>query len=214
MAVDSLDPKRTCLLFFDTSNLFVNGPTLDPANRTPQVVTAVANWRRLLAAGRELGMMVAYAHTAYRPDGANYYRRMTDKDLGGNPVPEVGARLPISRSIMGTREVQVVDEITPAAEDYMFWKPRWNPFHQTSFELSLRLRGIDTLVINGGSTEIGIAATAYAAHSLDFDCVFVADGCTSGHQDCHDLLMGSVFPRIGRVRTADQVLAMLRAGQS
>ncbi|MBM2812979.1 MAG: hypothetical protein HW416_3738, partial [Chloroflexi bacterium] len=28
MAVDSLDPRRTCLLFFDTSAFFVNGPTL------------------------------------------------------------------------------------------------------------------------------------------------------------------------------------------
>jgi nicotinamidase-related amidase len=80
--------------------------------------------------------------------------------------------------------------------------------------VSLRLRGIDTIVVNGGSTEIGIAATAYAAQALDFDLVVVSDGCTSGHADCQALFMTNVFPRMGRVRTTDQVLAMLQAGKS
>jgi nicotinamidase-related amidase len=214
MADDSLVPRQTCLLFFDTSNLFVNGPTLDPKDRTAQAASAVANWRRQLDLARELDVMVAYAHTAYRPDGANYYSRLNDADIGGRPFPEPPGRVPMSRSVFGTREVAVVDEIAPRPEDYMFWKPRWNPFHQTQFEVSLRLRGIDTIVVNGGSTEIGIAATAYAAQALDFDLVVVSDGCTSGHADCQALFMTNVFPRMGRVRTTDQVLAMLQAGKS
>ena len=48
-------------------------------------------------------------------------------------------------------------------------KTRWNPFYETAFESSLRLRGVDTIIVNGGSTEIGITATVYAAQSLDFD---------------------------------------------
>ena len=51
---DRLDPKTTCLLFFDTSNMFVNGPSLDPQARTPAATAAVANWRRQLAKAREL----------------------------------------------------------------------------------------------------------------------------------------------------------------
>ncbi|MEK7819625.1 MAG: isochorismatase family protein, partial [Pseudomonadota bacterium] len=43
-------------------------------------------------------------------------------------------------------------------------------------ELSLRTRGVDTIILTGGSTEIGVAATAYGAHALDFDIVFVSLG--------------------------------------
>jgi hypothetical protein len=41
--------------------------------------------------------------------------------------------------------------------------------------------------------------------------VIVSDGCLSRFADGHEIFMNQVFPRIGRVRTTDQVLAMLRA---
>jgi ureidoacrylate peracid hydrolase len=212
MTADTLDPRHSCLLFFDTSLLYVNGPTLDPKDRTPQAVTAVANWQRQLALARQLGMMVAYAHTAYRPDGADYFSRLNDLDIGGRPFAEKVGRVTMSHAIIDTPAVAIPDEIAPRDEDFIFWKPRWNPFHQTKLEVCLRLRGVDTIVVNGGSTEIGIAATAYAAQALDFDLVVVSDGCTSGNEECQNLFMANVFRRMGRVRTTDEVLAMLREG--
>jgi nicotinamidase-related amidase len=119
----------------------------------------------------------------------------------------------MSRAVLGTPVVDVIDELTPAFDDYVFWKERFDPFQGTTLELSLRMRQVDTIIANGGVTQTGIAATAYGAHRLDFDVVFVSDGCTSGDADCQEILMGEVFPLIGRVRTTDQVLAMLRAGQ-
>ncbi len=213
MAGDSLDPRRTCLLFFDTSTFFVNGPTLKPEGRSPAASAAVQNWQRQLATARDLGMMVAHAQTENRPDGADYYRRWTDTDLRGNPFSQPGTRLSIGRHIMGTPDVAVIDELALREDDYVFAKPRWDPFFQTTFELALRLRGIDMIVVNGGSTEVGITATVYGAQARDFDLVVVSDGCTSRHPDCHDLLMKHIFPRIGRVRTTDQVISMLKAAQ-
>jgi nicotinamidase-related amidase len=78
----------------------------------------------------------------------------------------------------------------------------------------LRLGGVDTLVANGGATQWGIAATAYGAHRLDVDLVVVSDGCYSGNSNQHDILMKYMFPGMGRVRTTDQVLAMLKAGKA
>jgi ureidoacrylate peracid hydrolase len=213
MTVDFLDPQRTCLLFFDTSTLYANGPTLDPKDRTPQAATAVANWQRQMNLARELGMMIAYAHTAYRPDGADYFSRLNDLDIGGRPFADPVGRVPMSRAVIGTEAVAVVDEIAPRPEDYMFWKPRWNPFHQTTFEVCLRRRGVDTIIANGGATEIGIAATAYAAQALDFDLVVVSDGCVSGNAAAQELFMSNVFRRMGRVRTTDEILRLLRAGR-
>ena len=75
---DRLDPQRTCLLLFDTSKLFVNGPSLKPEDRLPDVVAAVKNWEQQLVLARQLRMMVAYARFAQRIDGADYFPRLVD----------------------------------------------------------------------------------------------------------------------------------------
>jgi nicotinamidase-related amidase len=206
---DRIDPQHSCLLFFDTSNLFVNGPKLDPRDRPPGEASAIASWQRQLARARELRMMVAYALTGHRPDQAATFPRLTDMNTGGTRYPEGSKRQGPSRSIVGSPEMGVIDEIAPSDADYLIWKPRWDPFQYTALELSLRVRGIDTIILNGGSVEVGVAATAYAAQARDFDLVVVSDGCTSRDPDCYAALMGRIFPRIGRVRTTDQVLEML-----
>ena len=207
-----LDPNRTCLLFFDTSNLFVNGPTLDPHNRTPDVSRAVANWQRQLGRARELRMMVVYALTGHRPDQLSAFPRLTDMDTGGTAYPDGSRWQGPSRAVVNTPEMAVVAEIAPSPEDYVIWKLRWDPYHQTPLETSLRMRRIETIVLNGGSTEVGVAATVYATQARDFDLVVVSDGCTSRHPECQETLMTRIFPRIGRVRSTDQVLGMLGGG--
>ena len=204
-----LDPQHTCLLFFDTKASSVNGPSLKPEGRSPDTAAAVKNWQRQLETARRLRMMVAYALTAQRADGSNYYPRLVDQFQPARPGD---VRRPMSRAVLGTPEVEVIEELTPAFDDYVFYKERFDPFHQTALELSLRMRQIDTLIVNGGVIQVGIAATAYAAHRLDFDAVFVSDGCTTGDPEIRDLFMGGILPLIGRVRTTDQVLAMLKAG--
>jgi ureidoacrylate peracid hydrolase len=204
-----LDPTRTCLLFFDTSNLYVNGPSLQRADRSPDANAAVRNWQRQLARARELGMPVAYGLTGHRADQMTAFRRLTDMDTGGSLYPDGPRRQGPSRAVAGAPEMAVVDEIAPGPTDYVIWKPRWNPFHQTALDLSLRVRGVNTIILNGGSIEVGVAATVYAIQALDYDLVIVSDGCISRHADCAEILMNRVFPRIGIIRTTDEVLAML-----
>ncbi|MGH3986792.1 MAG: hypothetical protein ACRDTZ_05680, partial [Pseudonocardiaceae bacterium] len=54
----------------------------------------------------------------------------------------------------------------------------------------------------------GVASTAYAARDLDYQVVVVSDGLT-GRQPQRDFFVQQVLPRVGRVRTADQVLAAM-----
>ena len=85
----------------------------------------------------------------------------------------------------------------------------WSAFHQTYLDLALRSRNIDTLVISGGSTDVGVASTAYAARDLDYNLVIVSDACTSPEEDNHRQFVQRIFPRMARVRTAEQVVRML-----
>ena len=103
----------------------------------------------------------------------------------------------------------MIDELAPAAEDYLIPKYRWNAFFQTYLDLALRTRKVGTLILCGGSTEIGIASTAYAARDMDYNLVIVSEACTSKVRTTHDHLMQHVFPRLTWVRTADEVAALL-----
>ena len=73
----------------------------------------------------------------------------------------------------------------------------------------MRTRKIDTLILSGGSTEVGIASTAYAGRDMDYNLVIVSDACTSRVRETHDRLMHDVFPRMAWVRTAAEVVDLL-----
>lgn len=205
---DRLDPRRTCMVFFDTASRVKNGVF---ASDDPKEAALIRNWRAELALARELKMMIAWPQTAQLPDGAGYFPRRQDRELNGKPLP-LGVRRPMSMNVLGAPHIRVIEDIAKGPRDYIFWKEHWDPFEGTNFESVLRLSGVDTIIANGGATRWGIAATAYGAHRLDFDLVVVSDGCYSGGLE-HDVLMKHMFPGMGRVRTADQVLAMLRAGK-
>jgi nicotinamidase-related amidase len=201
-----LDPRRTSLLIFDMLNVHVRGGGPDILDLYRPVV---ANVQRLLAAARIAGLMVAFATANHRSDGGTSALPVTDTD--NRLQPWTDANRPSRKPVVagGTWEAQVIDELAPSPEDYVIPKYRWSAFHQTYLDLALRNRGVDTILLCGGATDIGIASTAFTARDLDYNLVVVSDGCTSSEMDSHDQLMRRVFPRMSRVRTTDQVLQML-----
>jgi nicotinamidase-related amidase len=82
-------------------------------------------------------------------------------------------------------------------------------------DLALRARNIDTLIVSGGSTDVGVLATLLSARDHDYHTIVARDACGTSHdQRAHDTLMDMIFPRMSRVRTTDQVIEMLRQGKS
>jgi nicotinamidase-related amidase len=192
MQSERIDPGRSCLLLFD---LVAGHVDRDAARYAP----VIANATRLLAATRAAGAMVAYAHPNHRADRATSARTIRDSD----------ERPPLITG--GTPEARVVPDLAPAAEDYFIPKQRWSAFHGTYLDLALRTRGVNTIILCGGSTEVGVAATAYAARDLDYNLVIASDACTSPQQDNHEQFMRRVFPRLSRVRTTAQIVVMLES---
>ena len=205
-AIDGrLDPARTCLLLFDLLEGHVNKDEATRARFGPVIANAAA----LLAAARSAGAMVAYAHADHRADRATSARTIRDTDNRLRPIRADG---PESREPLitgGTREAQVVRELAPEGVDYLVPKHRWSAFHGTYLDLALRTRGANTIILCGGSTDVGVASTAFAARDLGYNLVIASDACTSPEQDNHVQFMRRIFPRMGRVRTTAQVIAML-----
>jgi nicotinamidase-related amidase len=79
----------------------------------------------------------------------------------------------------------------------------------TDTELQLRRRGIDTIILCGISTNIGVESTARNAWELGFNLILVEDACSAATAEQHQGSMTHIFPRIARVRSTEEVLAAL-----
>jgi ureidoacrylate peracid hydrolase len=204
---ERLDPARTCLLLFDLLEGHVNKDEATRARFQPVIVNTAA----LLAAARATGAMVAYAHADHRADHATSARILRDTDNRLRPIraDDLDSHKPVITG--GTHEARIVSALAPEPAEYMIPKHRWSAFHGTYLDLALRTRDVSTIVLCGGSTDVGIASTAYAARDLDYNVVVAADACTSPEEDNHRQFVRRVFPRMARVRTTAQVLAMLAA---
>ena len=211
MAIDTLVPARTAVLFFDMLNGHVKKDDPKTQERYKPVIAAAS---LVLQAARANGMMVAYAAANHRADNATTGQTIRDTNGRLKPIPLDQNDKPIFKPVVsgGTWEAAVIDELAPRPEDYLIPKYRWSAFYQTYLELALRTRKIDTIIIAGGSTDVGLASTAYSARDMDYNLVFVRDASSSPETDNHEQFMNRIFPRMGRVRNAAQVAEMLKAG--
>jgi nicotinamidase-related amidase len=193
---EALEPARTALIVFDM---------LECYRSRIEAASAIEPIRRLIATCRSHDVAICYARADHRTDGADANRTLTDTDEAFRPWGEAGqsfrfAHPPQSRGVLA--------EFAPQPGDYDVPKHRWSAFYGTVLDLSLRSRGVDTVLLVGGSTHVGIASTAYAARDRDYQVVVVRDGLT-GYEPQRTFFADQVFPRMCRVRTVAQVAAML-----
>lgn len=207
MSGDRLDAARTALLLFDT----LNGHLKTESGVREPFRDAVANMRRLLEASRRSRVQVVYAVASHRADNRTAPKQRTDTDNRLRPWPATGPGQ-VPAVVAGTWGGQVIDELAPAPDDLVVPKYRWSAFFGTYLDLALRSARVDTIVLVGGSTDVGVASTAFAARDLGYDLVIVRDACTAHERDNHEQLMARVFPRMSRVRSTDEAIGMLAAG--
>jgi nicotinamidase-related amidase len=209
MNIHYLENKKTALLFFDMLNVYYHGASEETKKRMKPVVD---NAVRLMNAARANGILIFYAMANHRPDGESRSLIITDTDMRLRPWPGEDCNPTVHGATENSWEQKVIEEIAPRPEDYVIPKFRWSTFHQTYFDLALRSRGIDTLIVSGGAVDVGVASTVYAARDLDYNVIIVRDACSNSHEDSMSAFMNTVFPRMARVRTTDQMLNMMRQG--
>jgi len=195
-----LDSNRTGLVIFDA---------LERAREDFEESVAIEKIGELIAVCRENDVPIFYARADHRPDGLDYERCKGDTDPGFRPWSSEHPAPSAPPHGSGSVGLQILPELKPVGGDYDIPKHRWSAFHGTCLELSLRSRDIDTVLLVGGSTHVGIAATAYAGRDMDFHMVVISDGCT-GHEDQRDYFLTKVFPRMCHVLTTAEATDALR----
>ena len=208
MNVNHFDLKKTAILFFDILNgYYHSGDAAAKARMKPWVDNAV----RLMKAGREAGLPIFFAKGNHRADNATSALILTDTNNSLQPWPNGEVTKGKMHVFAGDQSSDVIPELDPRPDDYYIPKYRWSAFHQTYLDLALRSRGLDTVIISGGSTDVGVTSTVYSGRDMDYNMIVVSDACGTSHdQRAHEMLMELIFPRMSRVRTTDQVLKMIQ----
>lgn len=104
---------------------------------------------------------------------------------------------------------ELVPELGVSEKDYIVTKRQWGAFFGTDLDLQLRRRGIDTIVLCGIATNIGVESTAREAYQFGYNQIFITDAMTTFSQEAHDASIRFIFPRIGKLRTTEEFLSQI-----
>jgi nicotinamidase-related amidase len=185
----NLSPQSTALILIDLQNGLAGMP-LAPHSFS----TVLENANRLAGGLREKGGTIIFV----RVDIADVVRPPSDatiRDPQAPPPPPEASEL--------------VEQLDRKPGDFVITKRQWGAFYGTELELRLRRAGIRTIVMGGVATNFGVESTARAAFDLGYEVVFAEDAMTTVSAEAQQFATQVVFPRMGRVRSTEDVLAAL-----
>ncbi|QLQ13334.1 MAG: isochorismatase family protein [Brevundimonas sp.] len=182
-----IDTSRTALVLVDLQNFTVALPT-----RPHTGAEVLERAARLAEACRAVGILVILVRVE---SGAVGLKPLLDQpaqvwDLppGAHDFPEV---------------------LGPKASDVVVTKYNWGGFFGTDLDIQLRRRGIDTLIVGGLVTGIGVDTTVRQAHERGYNQIVLSDGCAGFTAEEHAYCLATIFPRLARLRTTDAALSEL-----
>ena len=197
---ERLDRRRTALIAYDVCRRALT--PADPA-RQAAMRPVLDAWVTMIAAARAAGLPVIYTTPVSRADGADVVLLPTDLSAETR-VP------PLTNGVEGTPEAGFPDEIAPRPEDYVFLKRRPSAFYGTGVTELLHMLRRDTIIIGGGATNRGVETSVREAFSMDVASVVVRECCWGGDQAAHAYSLDKAMKMYARIRTLDQVAAMLQ----
>lgn len=197
---DRIDPTRTALIAYDVCRRALTPP--DAARRAAMRPVLDA-WVRMIATAREAGVPVIYTTPVSRADGADVVLLETDLSAETG-VPS------LTNGVEGTEGAGFPDEIAPRSEDYVFLKRRPSAFYGTGVGELLHMLRRDVVIIGGGATNRGVETSVREAFNSDISTVVVRECCWGGDAAAHAYSLDKAMKMYARVRTLDQVVAMLR----
>jgi isochorismate hydrolase len=182
----TVTPDRAVLLVHDMQRFFVRP---FPDDMAGELISNISSLReRCVAAG------IPVAYTA-QPGGMTSEQRGLLRDFWG-PGMRVA---PADR--------QVVDELVPGRDDWVFTKWRYSAFFRSDLLARMRAHGRDQLVVCGVYAHVGVLMTAVDAFTNDIQTFLVADAVADFSARYHRLAMDYAAQRCAVVTTTKEVLS-------
>ena len=188
----ALDIYTTALVLIDLQKGIVTRDT-KPHSAADVVKRSAQMARRF----REMGGTVVLVHVGYSADDRDRLKPLVDS------APTIPTTLPLDWS-------ELVPDLEQQPSDIVVLKRQWGAFYGTQLDLQLRRRRIFTIVLAGIATNLGVESTARDAWERNYQLVFAEDAMASMSAEWHDFSIKNIFPRIGMVRSTEEILGALQ----
>jgi ureidoacrylate peracid hydrolase len=202
---EKVGPEHSAVLIVDVQNDFcAEGGALHREGRDLSPVQAmVPRLARFLEAARAARTPLVWIRNVYNT-GPNWYlsevwleqaMRRRKGSYVEHPVCEPGA---------WNGDFYVV---RPRPDEVIVTKHRYGAFESTDLDLTLRARGIRTVIMTGVATNVCVETTARQAFLRDYYVVFASDCTATYSQADHDATLSNIDQFFGQVATAGEIAA-------
>ncbi|MET0147489.1 MAG: cysteine hydrolase [Ilumatobacteraceae bacterium] len=205
MTIRGLEPgRRAALLTVECQN----GPT-NPAYSDHQGLAGQAEARGIIE-------RIADVADACRAHGVPiFHNKLVHRsDWLGSGVnsPLLGSNRKQRKMLVGSPEVEMHPRLRVQPTDFQIDRLTGvTAFHGTTLDQLLRNCGVETVIITGVSTNLGIPGCGTEAVNHGYNVVFPED-CTAGvWPEAHEFQVANTLPILGVVTTAADVIAALEA---
>ena len=188
-----IDAKSTALVLIDLQNGILPYAGAHPASQV------LENSAMLAQKFRAANSPVFLVRVGWGADYAEALKQPVDVPSAGEP-----GGLPASWW-------QIPAEVGQQESDILIIKRQWGAFYGTDLDLQLRRRGVQTIVLAGIATNIGVESTARNAWEMGYAVVLAEDACSSPSMEMHEFSVRNIMPRISRVRSTAEVLQAFTA---
>jgi len=100
-------------------------------------------------------------------------------------------------------------ELAVQPADHLFVKYAWGAFHDDRLAELLAKLNVEQIVLTGVTTSYAVESTARAAYDRGLHVVVVADAIGDLNPEAHANSIERVFPNLGELGTADEVIDKL-----
>ncbi len=134
-------------------------------------------------------------------------------------LPEIGTRNPLFAAIKSSPQWQQIFQgtagaihpaVAPQGEEIVIVKHRVSAFAGTDLDMILRAQEVETLILMGIATSGVVLSTLLHATDADYRVIVVKDCCSDNDDEVHTCLTGKIFPRLGTVVRAKELIEALQ----
>jgi nicotinamidase-related amidase len=159
------------------------------------------NVQRLLERARQRGLFIVFTEAgSIRPDGA---------DLPGWMRRHIAMSGATVYPPFSDPSCRVDDSVAPRPGELIVQKTTSGPPNSTKLDQTLRVLGIDTVIVTGVVTDVCVAQTAREFGDRDFNAIVIEDACASTDDALHKAALETIAMTFGFVESTEHALARL-----